>query len=143
MREAIGGTQLFYLVLIFLTIYIIFMAGVINYGRAFRQKNAIINLIEQNEGVTSLGSAANSSAKDKTLYGYAREVGYTGDITACRTTVTGRGTMYKITIYYSFDMPMVDPIKIYLSGETKLINRPVDDERSKPDDTIPDCRLVR
>lgn len=126
MREAIGGTQLFYLVLIFLTIYILFMAGVINYGRAFRQKNSIINMIEQNEGMTAMGSAADTSASTKTLYGYAREIGYTGDIIACKT-VTSRGQMFKISIYYYFELPAVGKIPIELKGETKLITRPVDD----------------
>lgn len=127
MREAIGGTQLFYLVLIFLTIYIVFMAGVINYGRAFRQKNAIVNLIEQNEGIKSLGLSTDIDARNKTLYGYAREVGYTGDIFACQT-VTSRGKMFKITIFYYFELPAVGKIPISLSGETKLISRPVNDE---------------
>ena len=47
MREAIGGTILLYIVLIFLFVYIAFMAIVINYGRVFRSKNAVVSYIEQ------------------------------------------------------------------------------------------------
>lgn len=129
MREAIGGTQLFYLVLIFLTIYIVFMAGVINYGRAFRQKNAIINLIEQNEGIKSIGETETTAAS-QTLYGYAREVGYTGTIKACKKT-TSRGMIFKIKISYQFELPMVGPIPIDMLGETKIISRPVNDDLTR------------
>ena len=50
MREAIGGTILLYIVLIFLFVYIAFMAIVINYGRVFRSKNSVVTYIEQYEG---------------------------------------------------------------------------------------------
>ena len=50
MRESIGGILILKIVLIFLAVYIGFMAIVINYGKYFRYKNAIINKIEQNEG---------------------------------------------------------------------------------------------
>ncbi len=124
MREAIGGTQLMYIVLIFLTIYVVFMAGVIQYGKVFRQKNAIINLIEQNEGVNGLGTSENT-ADQNTLYGYARRVGYTRGVKACYIHVENRGYIYKIQIEYGFQMPMVGDIPLRVKGETKMIDRPV------------------
>ena len=50
MREAIGGTMLMQIVLVFLIVYIMFMAVVINYGRVFRAKNNLITYIETEEG---------------------------------------------------------------------------------------------
>ena len=53
MRESIGGIFLLKIVLIFLAVYVGFMAIVINYGKYYRYKNAIINKIEQNEGYST------------------------------------------------------------------------------------------
>ena len=51
MREAVGGTLLLKIVLIFLVVYIGFMAIILNYGKTFRIKNRLINYIEQEEGI--------------------------------------------------------------------------------------------
>lgn len=47
MREAFGGTFMLKLALVFLVIYVSFMAVAINYAKAFRVKNQVINIIEQ------------------------------------------------------------------------------------------------
>ena len=46
MKEAFGGTFMIKLGLVFLILYISFMAAAINYAKAFRMKNQIINIIE-------------------------------------------------------------------------------------------------
>ena len=51
MRDAFGGTFMIKLMLIFLAIYIAFIAVALNYAKAFRVKNKIIDIIEQNEGI--------------------------------------------------------------------------------------------
>ena len=75
MREAIGGTMLMQIVLVFLIVYIFFMAVVINYGRVFRAKNTLITYIEAEEGFKEGGVR---SLREK-----ATEIGYTGKIHAC------------------------------------------------------------
>jgi len=52
MREAIGGTWLFGIVILFIALFASFLAYSISYTRAFNTKNEIINLIERNEGYT-------------------------------------------------------------------------------------------
>lgn len=52
MRESIGGTWLIGIVALFIVLFSAFMAYSINYTKAFRAKNGIIDLIEQNEGYT-------------------------------------------------------------------------------------------
>ena len=47
MRDAFGGTFMIKLGLVFLVVYVSFMAVAINYAKAFRVKNQIINIIEQ------------------------------------------------------------------------------------------------
>lgn len=50
MREAIGGSLMVKLIMVFLVLYVIFLAMALNYAKAFKAKNAIIDYIEQNEG---------------------------------------------------------------------------------------------
>ena len=47
MKESFGGAFMLKLALVFLVIYVSFMAVAINYAKAFRVKNQIINIIEQ------------------------------------------------------------------------------------------------
>ena len=51
MRDAVGGTFMMYVLLVFLAVYIMFVAVAFNYARAFRVKNKVIDIIEQNEGI--------------------------------------------------------------------------------------------
>lgn len=51
MKEAVGGTFMIYVLLIFLAVYIAFVAVALNYAKAFRVKNSVIDIIEQNEGM--------------------------------------------------------------------------------------------
>jgi hypothetical protein len=50
MRESIGGTWIFSLVIIFIVLFTGYLAVSINYSRAFKVKNSIIEIIEKNEG---------------------------------------------------------------------------------------------
>lgn len=49
MRESFGGAFMLKLALVFIVIYVSFMAIAINYAKAFRVKNQIINIVEQNQ----------------------------------------------------------------------------------------------
>ena len=51
MREAFGGAFSIKLMMIFLVLYVCFICVGLNYSRAYRVKNRIINIIEQNEGI--------------------------------------------------------------------------------------------
>lgn len=76
MREAIGGTWLMWIVLTFVVLFSAFLALAMNYTKAFKVKNEIINLIERNEGYTTSGdnNVANE-AKD-----YLEKVGYNNTV---------------------------------------------------------------
>ena len=49
MRDAFGGVFMIRLFLVFIFIYVAFAAVSLNYAKAFRIKNSIISLIEENE----------------------------------------------------------------------------------------------
>jgi len=113
MREAIGGTLLLNIVVIFLIVYIFFMAVVINYGRVFRAKNTLITYIESEEGFKSGGTR---SVKEK-----ATSLGYNGDIHICYTE--GNDSKYfSVMLFITFDLPLVtNSFEIPVSGETSGI----------------------
>ena len=50
MREAIGGSVLFYIILGFLAVYIVFIGIIMNYAATYRASNFVITSIEQTEG---------------------------------------------------------------------------------------------
>ena len=67
MREAIGGTWLFGIVITFIALFSAFLAYSISYTRAFNTKNEIINLIEQNEGYSKYSGNDIYNASDDKL----------------------------------------------------------------------------
>ncbi len=52
MKDAFGGAFMINIMLIFLGIFISFIAVAVSYAKAFRVKNQIINYIQQYEGLT-------------------------------------------------------------------------------------------
>lgn len=116
MRESIGGTMLFWLVLFFMTIFISFLAAVIQYSRVYKIKNQMINYLEQAEGVGTKAEFENTLSN----LGYSiRENGYA----FCRKNSSfdgGYGGYYKIQLTATFKITSI-PIRIYIQGETRLI----------------------
>lgn len=113
MREAVGGTLLLKIVLVFLVIYISFMAIVIGYGKVFRIKNTIINRIEQNEGYET----------SEEVEDLAKSLGYLGNIKVCNVKLKNRGYYYKVKLNISFKFPLINSvIEIPVTGETRTID---------------------
>lgn len=78
MRDSVGGTFMIYVFLIFLAVYITFVAVAFNYARAFRVKNKVIDIIEQNEGIDSYSDISDNSVIGQIEY-YLNEVSYRVD----------------------------------------------------------------
>lgn len=86
MRESIGGTWLIGIVALFIVLFSAFMAYSINYTKAFRAKNGIIDLIEQNEGYTFYNGSnidnmtqeqlMNDSSVQAKAYALVKSMGY-------------------------------------------------------------------
>ena len=53
MKEAIGGSYIFEIVIVFIALFSAFLVYSISYTKAFRVKNEIISLIEENQGYSS------------------------------------------------------------------------------------------
>ena len=55
MRNTIGGTWVFALVIVFTLIFASYIALTINYSRSFRVKNEVLSIIEKSQGMTEDG----------------------------------------------------------------------------------------
>lgn len=52
MRQAIAGTWVYQLVIIFILLFVSFLTLSLTYSKAFKNKNELLNIIEKYEGVT-------------------------------------------------------------------------------------------
>ena len=145
MREAVGSTFLFKLMIIFIFFFASFLAIAINYSQAFRVKNQVINLIEQYEGLSEenqerIANLINGS-------GYYRVASCTCDkdfncnnrtgdnlnggsidntnglcIRRLTTGADGTDAYYSVTTFVSFNLPIVGNFFTFpVKGETKVI----------------------
>jgi hypothetical protein len=149
MREAIGGTWLTGIVITFIVIFSGFLAYSISYTKAFRAKNEIISIIEQNEGYTvsktvdftnpdPVRLAADTSTEAK-IYRFIKSVGYNYsmsiDCDTSRNVYSSTGycitkhcsndtkkIYYSITTYVQLTIPIANVgIKIPVTGQTKTM----------------------
>ena len=54
MKESFGSTFMFTMIFIIFVIFIAFMSITLNFARAFRVKNGVIDIIEQYEGINNV-----------------------------------------------------------------------------------------
>lgn len=144
MKEATGGTFMIYVLLVFLAVYIIFIAVAFNYARAFRVKNKVIDIIEQNEGI-NLGDLNDI----KKINAYLTAVSYKvkiaeddcGEMTVDKNNLlinTDRGycigvsesnasgeKVYKVRTFVTIDFPFIEGlnIKVPITGETRRVKK--------------------
>ena len=145
MREAFGGAFTIKLMLIFLAIYIAFIAVALNYAKAFRFKNRIIDIIEQNEGIDSYDDTKEGSVIGN-INSYLNTVGYYVNLANIKNNNTenincyDRGycieettapvtdgitsKYYKVTTYININFPFFKlNFNIPITGETRKIER--------------------
>ena len=68
MRDAVGGSFMIKLIIVFLVLYIIFVAVALNYAKAFRVKNKVLDIIEQNEGIKDYDNASDTAITQISTY---------------------------------------------------------------------------
>lgn len=140
MRESFGGTFMINLVLVFIVIYISFMAVAINYAKAFRVKNNVINILEQYQYSGGTSEVAVTKLKDylpRVPYNMAGNESikrhcnnqtdgrpYFVENGVCLVNMSGSNNpkYFKVITYISIDFPFFDiHMTIPISGETKSI----------------------
>jgi hypothetical protein len=120
MREAIGSSLIIKIMLIFITIYISFLALSVNYSSAFNNKNVILKIIEECEGFD------NNTCAETALSSRLPNIRCTSDKVnnSCyvETIATDRGPYYKVTTYIKIEFPLVNRVTNFpITGETKVI----------------------
>ncbi len=118
MRESMGGTLLFWIVLIFLSIFITFMASVIKYAFTYKIKNNLIDYIERNEGIRNKEELETKLAE----FGYPRQSNYM----VCKHKVGENDDTSKVFWFVklnaTFKMPVINSsFNIPIQGETVFI----------------------
>lgn len=151
MREAIGGTWIFSIVVVFIVLFTSYLAISVNYSKAFRVKNGIINIIEKREGLTpdtqkeitsylstagySVYSTCDTTPADNDEIQYKK--GFESDSSGnkykycvIKTNVSEANgsalklnkSYYKVTVFFRLDLPVIGDVFVFpVSGETKPI----------------------
>lgn len=156
MKHAIGSGWMLGFVATFIVLFSAYLAISVNYTKAFKVKNRIISLIEENEGFTrssdvkesgtdidKIKNKAKQTTEDK-VYLYLNEIGYNySDINCpdsigagndypggyCIKKITAtQGSYYKVATFISLELPIIwIKINVPITGETKVIYNVHDD----------------
>ncbi len=98
MREAIGGTWLTQIIIVFMLIFVAFLALTLNYAKAFKMKNDLLTIIEEREGMTiSKNGTLNGSIG--LMNNYLEKNGYT-ILRACPEGSYGVADLHNETLNY-------------------------------------------
>ena len=120
MREAVGGSLLFYIMIGFIFVFIVFIAVIMNYAAAYRASNYVLTMIERTEGNVQMGTSKDTS-DNNTLYGALRERKYYNSLSVC-CNQNSNGAIYKITTVVQFDLPLINVhLPLYINNETKTL----------------------
>ena len=118
MRESIGGTVLFFIILGFLALFIIFIAMIMNYASAYRTSNYVVNMIEQTEGRVAYNNNGGESLVDY----LARNRYHNGLDVTCSDIEGQNASVFHVTTYIYFELPMIGlNLEIPIKNDTKAI----------------------
>ena len=152
MRDAIGQVFVLQIILVFVLLINGYMAYSVNYTRAFRVKNQIVNIIEQYEGPTDEAMAKIGSYVDGMTYRVPQTLinnfrnryasnSDDGEVScqdgwcyiAHNVKTTGgdgelNGTYYSVITFVNIDIPVINNLIglgdfLSVSGETRTIYR--------------------
>ena len=149
MREAIGGTWIFQIVIFFVLLFTGYMCLTINHTKAFNMKDTIVKEIERQEGV-ALNNPDSDEAIQK-IVGYLKASSYRttgkcpngyngynrdGHIDSrnsafciAKQNVHSGSDMpdmayYRVIVFYQLDLPIFRSVfNFKVSGDTKIISR--------------------
>lgn len=155
MRQAIGSTWIMQLVIVFMLIFVAFLALTINYTKAYKIKNEVISVLEKYEGPNSGEDHSISIINNYLKYNGYHSVGTCSDDSFGATSLdsstlvpvnngdkyyycirrTGTSTetfpdrvSYELEAFFKFNLPLLGDIFTFrVIGETIDINWPNDD----------------
>ena len=144
MRQAVGNAFILNLVIVFITLMMLVFVGSISYSKAYKTKNRIINIIENNKGYneSSIDEIENfmadtgyqiSTTSDCTKVAPAKgsavyltssfKSGYRYCIFENKTS-NNDGVYYTVVTFMKFDFPVIgNYIEFPVKGETKVLSK--------------------
>lgn len=143
MRDAFGAAYYMKFFIVFIGVFVAILAIALNYAKAFRVKNMIINYIEANDGWsrTLEEQDIEEYVKEVNYYvnnlnmvsNYAFRVSNGGFDSGCRARGyciyreidnDGRGVYYKVVTFIQIEFPFFGlHLEVPISGETKLVSQ--------------------
>ena len=112
MREAVGGSLLFYIMIGFIFIYIVFIAVIMNFAATYRASNDVITALEESEG----------EVNRTTLIESLQDRNYYNDLSITCSENSNGDAIYRVTTYVNFDVPLIDAhLRLAINNETKAI----------------------
>ena len=137
MKEAIGTSLVFNLMMIFVGVMIVILVSSIAYTKGFKIRNRIIDRIEEYDGYVKDTDVEDAIANDLKAIGYKIVEKSNCAVKADATLLTSeyndynycvyeyntsRGNYYGVTVFISVDIPLIgDYINIPIYGETRII----------------------
>lgn len=131
MRDAIGGTLIFQIIMIFIVIFIGVMAVGMNFATTFRAKNQIIHILEKFETYDNAKEHIEKYLTDikyHNMGGKAIEVNISGCLNEtsnyCIKEVVAEngGYYYIVTMYAIFDFPIIGKfMQAPITGQTTVL----------------------
>lgn len=133
MKEAVGTSFVFSIMMVFVSIFIAIFVGSIAYTKGFKVRNKIIDIIEKHEGYTN--DAKSEIDADLSSIGYRivdKQCGQRKGKSAITDSnyrycvyefnENGKGKYYGVTVFIHFDIPVIGSfVEIPLYGESRLI----------------------
>lgn len=150
MRDAVGSTWIFGLVISFTVIFAGFLVLALAYSKAYKLKNEMTSMIEKYEGVTLTDSLNGKGSLEiinqyltnsgYSAMGVCREGGYGNDDLSSNTleeVIPGKKynycitydtnpnncrTLFRVTVFYNFNIPILGQINRYsITGQTNEV----------------------
>ncbi len=140
MKEAIGGTSLFMIFIVVMTVFAIYISLSVNWSMAYKVKDEIIFAIERNGGYND--EAAKQIANTLSNAGYFT----TGDCSCFNAySITTQNTAkqqgnycllkyvwnsdgggikkgyYLVRVFFKLDLPVIRSFQITIDGETRIL----------------------
>jgi len=135
MREAIGGTWLFTIVIVFIVLFSSYLAFSVNYAKAFKVKNSIISTIEYCGNLSEASQIeVSKNLNEIGYYVYSNcessespyDTNNAGKAKYCVSKKTSKGSLnksyYKVRVFFRLDLPILGEIFTFpVTGETKAL----------------------
>ena len=143
MKDAIGGSLLLNLIVIFTSVVILFFAGILSYSKAYKVKNKIIEVIERTDGnitpnviseinneLTKVGYKVMDRASDESKCSSHSSRGICNNLNTstfnyciCKHE-NSNASIFEVITYVHFEFPVIgDLLTFPVKGETKILGK--------------------